>query len=47
MFRRDPTVYDGTYANNAWLQETPKPMTQICWDNAIADQSEDRRIRLA
>jgi molybdopterin-containing oxidoreductase family iron-sulfur binding subunit len=35
MFRRDPTVYDGTYANNAWLQETPKPMTQICWDNAI------------
>jgi MoCo/4Fe-4S cofactor protein with predicted Tat translocation signal len=35
MFRRDPTVYDGTYANNAWLQETPKPMTQICWDNAV------------
>ena len=35
MFRRDPTVYDGTYANNAWLQETPKPMTQVCWDNAV------------
>ncbi len=35
MFRRDPTIYDGTYANNAWLQETPKPMTQICWDNAV------------
>ena len=35
MFRRDPTVYDGTFANNAWLQETPKPMTQICWDNAV------------
>ena len=35
MFRRDPTVYDGTFANNAWLQETPKPMTQVCWDNAV------------
>jgi len=35
MFRRDPTVYDGTFANNAWLQETAKPMTQICWDNAV------------
>jgi molybdopterin-containing oxidoreductase family iron-sulfur binding subunit len=35
MFRRDPTIYDGTYANNAWLQETPKPMTQVCWDNAV------------
>ncbi len=35
MFRRDPTIYDGTFANNAWLQETPKPMTQICWDNAV------------
>jgi molybdopterin-containing oxidoreductase family iron-sulfur binding subunit len=35
IFRRDPTVYDGTYTNNAWLQETSKPMTQICWDNAV------------
>jgi molybdopterin-containing oxidoreductase family iron-sulfur binding subunit len=35
IFRRDPTIYDGTYANNAWLQETPKSMTQICWDNAV------------
>ena len=35
MFRRDPTIYDGTYSNNAWLQETAKPMTSICWDNAV------------
>ena len=35
MFGRDPTIYDGTFANNAWLQETPKPMTQVCWDNAV------------
>ncbi|HEX8799874.1 MAG TPA: molybdopterin oxidoreductase, partial [Terriglobales bacterium] len=35
MLRRDPTIYDGTFSNNAWLQETPKSMTQICWDNAV------------
>ena len=34
IFRRDPLIYDGTYANNGWLQETPKPITNLCWDNA-------------
>ena len=33
-FRLDPTIYDGRYANNAWLQELPKPITTIVWDNA-------------
>jgi molybdopterin-containing oxidoreductase family iron-sulfur binding subunit len=33
-FRRDPTVYDGRYSNNGWLQELPKPMTKLTWDNA-------------
>ena len=27
-------IYDGTFANNGWLQETPKPITNLCWDNA-------------
>ena len=32
-FRSDPSVYDGRFANNAWLQECPKPITKITWDN--------------
>ncbi|MBL8210366.1 MAG: 4Fe-4S dicluster domain-containing protein, partial [Bryobacterales bacterium] len=34
-FRPDPTILDGRYANNGWLQELPKPVTKITWDNAI------------
>ena len=33
VFRLDPTVFDGSYANNAWCQETPDPITKIVWDN--------------
>jgi molybdopterin-containing oxidoreductase family iron-sulfur binding subunit len=35
IFRRDATTYDGRFSNNGWLQETPKPMTQVCWDNPV------------
>ena len=34
-FRPDPTIWDGRYANNAWLQELPKAYSKITWDNAI------------
>ncbi len=27
---------DGRYANNAWLQELPDPVTSVTWDNYIA-----------
>jgi molybdopterin-containing oxidoreductase family iron-sulfur binding subunit len=36
LIRPDPTVWDGSFANNAWLQELPKPVTQTVWENVIA-----------
>ena len=34
LFRPDPSMYDGRFANNGWLQELPKPVTKLTWDNA-------------
>jgi MoCo/4Fe-4S cofactor protein with predicted Tat translocation signal len=34
IFRPDPCIWDGAYANNAFLQELPKPLTKLTWDNA-------------
>jgi MoCo/4Fe-4S cofactor protein with predicted Tat translocation signal len=34
-FRRDPSVYDGQFSNNGWLQELPKPMNKLTWDNPV------------
>ena len=33
IFRPDPTIWDGRYGNNGWLQELPKPLTKVTWDN--------------
>ena len=37
-------VYDGRFANNGWLQELPKPLTKLTWDNAalIAPATAER-----
>jgi Fe-S-cluster-containing dehydrogenase component len=31
----DPNIHDGCYSNVAWLQELPKPITNLTWDNAV------------
>jgi molybdopterin-containing oxidoreductase family iron-sulfur binding subunit len=35
IFRADPSIYDGRFANNGWLQELPKPVVNNSWDNAV------------
>ncbi|RMD94069.1 MAG: 4Fe-4S dicluster domain-containing protein [Calditrichaeota bacterium] len=35
IFRPDPTIWDGRFANNGWLQELPKPLTKLTWDNVV------------
>ncbi|MDQ2843034.1 MAG: TAT-variant-translocated molybdopterin oxidoreductase [Acidobacteriota bacterium] len=36
VFRPDPTIADGTYSNNGWLQECPKPQSKMTWDNVVS-----------
>lgn len=33
--RPDPNVWDGQFGENAWMQELPKPFTNLTWDNAL------------
>ena len=34
-FRPCPNVHDGCFANNGWLQELPRPITKLVWDNVL------------
>src|SRR6185295_16752598 len=35
LFRPDLTIWDGRHASNGWLQELPKPIIKLVWDNAL------------
>ena len=47
VFRPDPTIFDGRFANNGWLQELPKPITKLTWDNvALMSQATADKLRV-
>jgi MoCo/4Fe-4S cofactor protein with predicted Tat translocation signal len=47
IFTADPNVYDGRFGNIGWLQEAPRPMTKISWDNvAMFSPNTARRLGL-
>jgi molybdopterin-containing oxidoreductase family iron-sulfur binding subunit len=45
LLRPDPTLWDGRYANNPWLQECPKPLTRQVWGNALLLAPAEARAR--
>jgi MoCo/4Fe-4S cofactor protein with predicted Tat translocation signal len=48
VFRPDPTIFDGRFANNGWLQEIPKPLTKLTWDNtALVSPRTAERLQLS
>ncbi len=48
VFAPDPTIWDGRFANNGWLQELPKPLTRITWDNvALISPRTAERLKVA
>jgi molybdopterin-containing oxidoreductase family iron-sulfur binding subunit len=48
VFRPDPSIYDGRFSNNGWLQELPKPLTKITWDNvALVSPNTAKKLGLA
>ena len=34
VFATDSSVFDGRWIDNAWLQESPDPISKLTWDNA-------------
>ena len=47
QLRSDPMIDDGRFANNGWLQESPRPISLLTWDNAALVSPETaKRLRL-
>ncbi len=47
IVRPDPTIWDGRFINNGWLQELPKPLTHTVWDNAaLISPADASRLQL-
>jgi len=45
VFRTDPSLYDGRFANNGWLMELPRPLTKVTWDNvAIVSPNSAKQL---
>jgi molybdopterin-containing oxidoreductase family iron-sulfur binding subunit len=48
VFKPDPSLLDGRFANNGWLQEVPKPVSLLTWDNvAMMSVNTARRLNVS
>ena len=47
VFRPSPSLWDGRFANNGWLQELPNSITKLTWDNvALMAPAQAERLNL-
>ena len=47
LFRPDEALYDGRFADNAWLQELGRTFTRLTWDNAaLVSPATAKRLEL-
>ena len=48
VFLPSPSLHDGRFANDGWLQELPDPLTKLTWDNpALVSPTTAESIGLA
>ena len=48
VFVPSPSLHDGRFANDGWLQELPDPLTKLTWDNpALVSPTTAQKLGLA